>query len=157
MVSAQQTALTVSKYEIKTRSQCGDVIPAPVFKSTCAGDIKVVETDRHFSGGCAGTIERTYTATDACGNSLEAIKYIHLEDTTAPRITKELEDIQVKDLTTLRMARPLAEDNCDGKLIWTTEDIPIKGGNETGISRVFTVIDACGNSASTAVKITLLK
>jgi hypothetical protein len=156
-LKAQAKAMSVSKYDVKTHATCADVIPVPVFKSTCKGDLKVTSTDRVFSGGCAGTIERTYMATDECENSMQAIKYIHLEDTNAPRITKGLEDIEVKDLSTVRLARPQAEDDCAGKLIWTNEDSPLPGGMDKGVTRTFTVIDACGNSSSTSVKITILK
>ena len=44
-------------------------------------------SDLYFSGSCEGSYQRTYTATDACGNSSEFIQIINLTDEEAPTFT----------------------------------------------------------------------
>lgn len=49
----------------------------------CDVDLEITIEDLQFSGsvgGCTGTIERFWTATDECGNSTTAIQYIYLTE-----------------------------------------------------------------------------
>ena len=52
-------------------------------------DVSIEVTSETIAGDCAGnyTIERTFTATDDCGNSTSATQTITVEDTTAPEFT----------------------------------------------------------------------
>ena len=43
--------------------------------------------DLFFSGPCEGSYQRTYTATDACGNSSQFVQIINLTDEEAPTFT----------------------------------------------------------------------
>jgi len=149
----QERPMSVQDYEMNIKSDCKAEVASPVFESTCKGEIQVTTSDRSYSGGCLGNIERTYAAIDACGNSMSVQRYILLTDNEAPVFTEQFEDIRVKDMTVLRMGHPNAVDNCEGELLWSADDTPIEGGTERGISRVFTVTDLCGNSASSTVYI----
>lgn len=50
------------------------------------GNLSVSSTDGAPSGHCPSTVIRTYTITDACGNSSNAAQTIILDDTTLPEI-----------------------------------------------------------------------
>ncbi len=54
----------------------------------CPGTIEITWTDEIIPGACASskTIERTWTATDACGNTDTCLQTITVQDTTAPSI-----------------------------------------------------------------------
>ena len=68
-----------------TTAECDDV-PAPldIEVSDNCGSVDVDYDEILFSGGCEGTLERTWIITDECGNSNIHIQYINLIDTTAP-------------------------------------------------------------------------
>ena len=71
-------------------------------------------SDVHVSGGCAGTIIRTYVASDICGNqSAPFTQTIHLTDNVAPSIVSETADltIQCDDVVPVVIA-PVFADNC---------------------------------------------
>ena len=53
----------------------------------CSGSVTVTIQDMEVSGPCAGTIMRTYTATDACGLSSTFDQIINLTDDQAPTFT----------------------------------------------------------------------
>jgi len=52
----------------------------------CSGVTTSIE-DLFFSGPCAGSYQRTYTASDSCGNSVQFIQIITLIDNVAPEFT----------------------------------------------------------------------
>ncbi|MBK12653.1 MAG: hypothetical protein CL849_03900 [Crocinitomicaceae bacterium] len=126
----------------------------------CSGVTTSIE-DLFFSGPCEGSYQRTYTATDSCGNSAEFIQIINLTDEVAPTFT-----ISCPADTTLSAdaaceadisaeAHGVAEfadvaDNCDNdvEMTVTHEDAtasPCDGS--TVITRTFTITaeDNCGN------------
>ena len=53
----------------------------------CSGNVTTEISDMEVSGPCAGTIMRTYTATDACGNQSTFDQIINLTDDEAPTFT----------------------------------------------------------------------
>ena len=72
-----------------TTAECDDV-PAPldIEVSDNCGSVDVDYDEILFSGGCEGTLERTWIITDECGNSNIHIQYINLIDTTAPVLSR---------------------------------------------------------------------
>ena len=106
---------------------------------------------------CAGnnTIERTWTATDECGNSASEIQTIYVTDTEAPVITLPA-DITVEcgdDITPTGTGSATATDNCDSDPTVTFSDATTPGscaGNYI-IERTWTAEDECGN-ISTAIQ-----
>ena len=63
------------------------------------GGLTVTSSDGAPSGTCPITIIRTYTVTDACGNSSTAQQTITIDDTTAPTVTGTLTPISVEGCT----------------------------------------------------------
>src|SRR5262249_49747987 len=82
--------------------QCASALPAPndaavVAADSCGGAPVITHSDQTIPGSCANkfTVKRTYTATDACGNSSSMTQTITVNDTTAPAITSIPADVTV--------------------------------------------------------------
>ena len=102
-------------------------------------------------GGYTGTITRTWTASDACGNTSSAVQVITVVDNTAPVLSSCPVDITVECETIPSPAIVTATDNCDpNPVIAFAEDKIMTGcGGYTGtITRTWTASDACGNISS---------
>lgn len=81
-VLAQDGGIKFKEYEYRT--ECNkdllDELEMPVAITDCENqDIKLDIVDRLFSGGEHGTIERTYIASDSCGNEAKTVQYILLK------------------------------------------------------------------------------
>jgi large repetitive protein len=118
----------------------------------CDTDVTVTMTQLYLSGGCAGVFERTWTATDNCGNSTVHIQYITLIDNVAPVLNNLPENASYEcDEEIPAPADVFATDNCFEDEItlefeeWTENgDCP----NSYTIYRMWTAIDVCDNSTS---------
>jgi hypothetical protein len=116
----------------------------------CSSSLAWTWTDEATDGGCgAGAFERTYTATDACGNTATANQTIILLDETPPSFASTLETDTISCEGTLPDELPEVTDNCGGAVNLTfTEVVTDSGiaGNYT-VERTYTATDACGNVA----------
>ena len=148
--------------------QCTDAIPA-VATFTAIDNCEPADQEvitASFSGevtlnpdelnGCY-TIERTWTAQDACGNDTAYTQVITVEDTLAPvwdsytpyvmedclviLTQEEAEDPSLVSIT--------ASDNCDPSLDYSIEAHEISGGCPTTWLRKWTATDDCGNESAT--------
>jgi len=119
--------------------------PAPV----------VTYADVLVDGSCPQefVITRTWTATDACGNSVQCVQVINVEDTTDPIVTCPADAVVECNGPTDPSAtgQATATDNCDDSPIVTHSDQQV--GNV--ITRTWVATDACGNSAQCVQLITL--
>ena len=71
-------------------SECSDdLILDDATASDNCGEVTIEVSSETIAGDCVGnyTIERTFTATDDCGNSTSATQRITVQDTTAPEFT----------------------------------------------------------------------
>jgi len=113
-------------------------------------------SDVTVGGSCpqAFTITRTWTATDACGNSTACIQVILVDDNTAPVITCPVNvTIQCGDNTLPgNTGTATATDACDPEPDVTFADVTVGGGGgcpeEFSIARTWTATDACGNTST---------
>jgi hypothetical protein len=147
--------------------QCAGAVPAAndaavVATDNCGGTPVVTHSDQNTSGTCVGkfVIKRTYTATDACGNSSSQVQTITVNDNTAPTITSIPGDLTVQcagAVPTANDASVVANDTCGGTAVISHSDQTIPGGcaNKFVIKRTYTATDACGNSASQVQTITV--
>lgn len=133
------------------------VVPLPAVLDNCLGLIDVSHNDVTTPGTCANefTVTRTWTATDACGNSMMCDQIINVSDNTNPVITscpapvtQACDASRDPALTGL----PTATDNCSaqGDIALTFNDGPIVGpcANTGAIERTWTATDECGNTAT---------
>ena len=70
--------------------ECSDAMPMDdASASDNCSDVSITVESETLAGNAAGnyTIVRTFTATDACGNSTSASQTITVEDTTAPELS----------------------------------------------------------------------
>ncbi|MFZ6053331.1 T9SS type A sorting domain-containing protein, partial [Halocola ammonii] len=108
-----------------------------------------------IAGDCAQnfTIVRTFTATDACGNSTVDSQEISVSDETAPEFTFVPENATIECSEEVPAVMAEASDNC-GEVTVTFEDVVAQGDcpQASTITRTFTAVDECGN-ASTAVQV----
>jgi hypothetical protein len=97
--------------------------------------------------GNTRTITRTWTATDACGNSVSADQTITVVDTTAPTFNEALPSdmtVECDDVPTAEILT--ANDNC-GTATVTFNEMTTAGtcANEFTLVRTWTATDDCGN------------
>ena len=138
--------------------ECSDEMPMDdATASDNCSDVSITVESETIAGDAAGnyTIVRTFTATDACGNSTSASQTITVEDTTAPELsipadyTAECSDELILDDAT-------ATDNCGEVTIEVSSETTAGDcdGSYT-VTRTFTATDDAGNSSSTTQTITV--
>lgn len=137
--------ITVEDYEKEIKWDVEKIteLEAVQASSTC-GDVKVETKDTMFSGGCIGTLVRTYIFTDDCGNKAEAEQYINLKDDKAPTLLNVPKDMTSSKDNLPKAPSVTAMDNVgddDVKVLY--EEIK----DEQKITRTWTAVDRCGNAA----------
>src|SRR5439155_1094129 len=147
--------------------QCASAVPAAdhsavVAADDCGGAPVITHSDQTIAGKCANkyVVKRTYTATDACGNSSSLVQTITINDTTAPVITSIPADTTVQCASAVPAPNDgavAATDNCGGVPVITHGDQTIPGtcANNFVVQRTYTATDACGNSSSQIQTITV--
>jgi hypothetical protein len=145
--------IQVEPYAVQVSLNMNDLATykAPVAKSEC-GEVKVSFSDLRFSGGCAGTIERSYVFTDNCGAVSKAQIYFSLKDTDAPVITPPAEVKQPVDRKAIPPAAPLEVKDNSGIEVDIAYDEKI---TEEFVERTWVCTDACGNQSQIRQRITL--
>lgn len=136
--------------------ECGSLwdFDPPVALDDCGGvvSVEVVNTFTTQLSPCTSTIDRTWRATDACGNAVEATQRVTVVDTTPPMIiTASNVEVECPGRVTLDV---LVVENCRGG---TTTVTPPNGSFFTyGSTDVLVrTVDACGLSAERHVTVTV--
>ncbi|WP_306644043.1 HYR-like domain-containing protein [Sanyastnella coralliicola] len=109
----------------------------------------ITYVDGPTTGDCPYTFERTWTATDPCGNSTSCVQVITIEDTVAPVLSGEDEELTVECNVSPTIVPPTATDNCDEdvEITLSTETIPGDCPQESTDIYTWTAMDECGNTA----------
>jgi len=111
-------------------------------------------------------ITRTYTITDACGNSTTVTQTINVNDTQAPVITCPSAQTFCTDAGgNYTIPAPSATDNCSGSVTITYEvtgattrsgGTDASGAFNPGVSTItWTATDACGNTSTCSTTVTI--
>ncbi len=141
--------------------ECGASEPSAVPTATDACDPSptVTVTRSEMAGLCAGrkTILRLFTATDACGNTATATQLITVNDKTKPVLLGVPRNVTIACGTREPSAVPTASDVCDPAPVVTTvrTEVPGTCPGQKLVTRVFTAVDACGNTATASQVITV--
>ena len=125
-------------------------------EDNCDPNVIITYADNRIDGDCAGSfvIERSWIATDSCGNEARCIQKITIEDTTAPEIVCPADTIVewITDLdnSPISMGEATATDACDSIPAITYEDNRIEGNcaGDFVIERTWFASDVCGNESS---------
>lgn len=127
------------------------------------GSFELEMTEDSVAGDCAAaqTITRTWTATDASGNSNSCNQVIVVTDSTDPVCENCPENITVSCDAVPEVPTVMASDNCDPEP--AIEFSVSSTQTETGCSafsyvetRVWTITDACGNTSEYTQDITVV-
>ena len=124
-------------------------------------DLAISFSDFILEGICSGdlTIERTWTATDSCGNTASAKQYIYVQDTTAPSPPASPADLNLECASDTPPPIDLtAVDNCDGSITVSPSAVITPGscGNDFNMVRTWTFGDVCGNTAAVSQTLDVL-
>ena len=147
------TAPVMSGLPASTASyQClTDVPAAPTVTAMDDCDGALVPTFNETQSGtaCNLTITRTWTVSDACGNTATFVQTITVADTTAPTIVCP-PTMSVTNLSPLPAVTgsPTVTDNCDSNPSVTYNDVVTAGAcaGSFVITRTWTAVDACNNT-----------
>ena len=141
--------------------QCATDVPAMTnhgWTDNCTGAGSVAGTDGTLVGGtCGGTITRTWTYSDACGNNATVTQTITINDTQVPVFAAPPAAVSVQCATDVPAMTNLAwTDNCTGAGSVAGTDGALVGGTCGGtITRTWTYTDVCGNNATVTQTITI--
>jgi len=137
----------------------------PTASDNCDPSPTITYVDAIVPGACpqAFTIERIWTATDACGNSVSQVQTISIVDTTPPVIVGVPSDITVPAdagfcNAVVFWTPPTATDNCTpaGNIIVTSSHDPgdVFPVGDTTVTYWFE--DECGNASSASFEVEVL-
>jgi hypothetical protein len=97
--------------------------------------------------GCPYTITRTWTATDACGNTSTSVQIINVVDTQDPVLMNNPPVYYVIECgQELPVNNPVFSDNCDQNLEIEFSEVITSGGCPNSVIRKWIATDNCGNS-----------
>ena len=121
------------------------------------GEVTITFEDIKFSPGCLGTIQRTYTATDICGNITTAIQIIDLTNENGP-IMECPEDESFECITDVPApVEPIVSHGCDLEIVSLELNETTEGDNcALVITREWTAMDACGGISTCVQTITVM-
>ncbi len=143
------TAPMFEEYVSEIEVNCEEINQLFVTANDDCSAFTITFTDEIIEEGCNGTILRTYTATDGCGNSSNATQTLQLFGLGAPEFTEFPSDITVECGLWDESAQPVIEftQGCGNAQLSMEEIInPGDCGNEFIIQRVYTLLDECGNT-----------
>ncbi|XOV68834.1 MAG: PKD domain-containing protein [Fluviicola sp.] len=139
--------------------ECIGDIPAMTnlgWTDNCDGTGSVTGSDGALSGGCPATMTRTWTYTDACGNTATETQTITVDDTQAPVFAAPPATANVQCAADVPAMVNLGwTDNCDGAGTVTGADVSDGQTCPETITRTWTYTDACGNTATETQTITV--
>ncbi|MFZ4544783.1 MAG: gliding motility-associated C-terminal domain-containing protein [Saprospiraceae bacterium] len=134
-----------------------DTSKVPDYKDFCDGQPVLKESRNIIPGNCAGNyqIVRTWTATDACGNSRSVSQTVFVIDNIVPTIKSKPQDLTIAYNQPYPPAADIeASDNCGQQVFIKLTESKSVSGCDTVLTRTWGVRDWCGNLAAATQKIT---
>ena len=149
--SLDTTAPVFEAFESTISVLCGTENSVMVQANDNCSTFFVTYTDVIIEEGCNGLIERTYTATDACGNNSTVSQIIDLFGLGEPEFTSFPENLVVECGTWNDSAQPevLFEDGCSQTTLSSSDEIiPGACGGTYTLVRTYTLTDDCDHVVS---------
>ena len=147
--------INIEEYSRKVTVDVSELkeIPGLNVTSSC-GEVTVKTKDTMMSGGCLGTLVRTYNYSDDCGATAQAEQYIHLVDNDGPVFQNVPKDITIEGTKLPKAPNVTATDNVgDDDVIIEMTEIVDEENNQ--VTRQWRAVDQCGNSTLAKQVITL--
>ena len=119
--------------------------------TSSSGKVTLDYSENIFSGGCLGTLVRTFSYTDASGEKAEAQQIVHITDRIPPRLLGEAPNITTSREMSPEPAQFAAIDNSGESFDVIFKEVK----QDKRITRVWTCTDSCGNVARKTQIITL--
>lgn len=116
----------------------------------CDGEPVITYTDVLIEGNCPILLNRTWTATDDCGNTATCLQTIEVTDNTPPQIVCAVQPSPIECGIAINFVAPIVSDDCDATvdITFSTDSIPGTCGQEYTLTRTWTAVDGCGNTAT---------
>src|SRR6185295_11584553 len=154
-----KTAPVFAAPPANTTVECIGDVPAMTtlgYTDNCDAAGSVTGSDSAPSGTCPAVITRTWTVTDACGNTARATQTITVIDKTAPVFATPPTNTTVECIGDVPAMTTLGyTDNCDAAGSVTGSDSAPAGTCPAVITRTWSFTDACGNIATASQLITV--
>jgi hypothetical protein len=135
-------------------------VEVPTASDNCDEDVVVTYEDVLNSGGCLGTIERTFYAADDCGNDVSGVQYITITDTTPPTIDEPADmTVECDNVPTAPgVDGAYVYDNCGNPVSveFHTEMVDGPCENSYTILWIWDAMDYCENMSSDTTVITVV-
>ncbi|MFO0362712.1 MAG: hypothetical protein ACK500_12865, partial [Flavobacteriales bacterium] len=134
---------------------CDETIPyiEPVATDNCGEVTLTFSDDNQVTSPCTGSVYRTWTAEDECGNTATFVQTFMVFDVTAPVITGTIEIGAPCD--NYEGIFVTATDNCSEDVSINYSDMLVSGGCQGRIIRTYVATDECQNTATFIQIITL--
>jgi len=161
LVTVSDTAApTFSNVPANITVEC-DAVPAavaPTATDNCTDAVTPVLVETRVNGNCPDnyTLQRTWTATDECGNSNSVTQTVTVRDTTAPVVTVPADINAPCDIVPVA-GTATATDNCSNGLVPVLAETRVNGNcpDNYTLLRVWSATDACGNAGSATQVVTV--
>ncbi|SNR61733.1 gliding motility-associated C-terminal domain-containing protein, partial [Lutibacter agarilyticus] len=132
-----------------------------VIATDSCDDSPIVTFTQSESPSCNGQVVNTWTASDACGNTVVYNQTITINDVIAPEFTSDLPNNLTTECNEIPIVGEItASDNCGGdvEVQFEEEIITNEGGCSQSyiIKRVWVAVDCAGNSVSHTQEITVI-
>jgi HYR domain len=152
VTTTDTVAPILSGVPANTTATCAALPTVPTVTATdnCTSSPAVIFTETTVPGPCPASyqVNRSWAATDACGNTVSAIQIITAEDTTPPVVTCSAA-VTVQCLSQIpapNISLVTATDNCAGPVVIThVGDVSNNQTCPTVINRTYRGVDDCGN------------
>ncbi|MFM7104280.1 MAG: hypothetical protein ACKOW8_02080, partial [Flavobacteriales bacterium] len=156
-ITVVDTTAPVINGETSIQRPCGDYSGIYVTAADNCNEVTITYTETEVSGSCAGSLLRSYVATDACGNvSATFLQIIGLVDNVNPAVDGETADFTVECGDEYSVAAPSFSDNCDEDLDITSSESSTSDGCTTWVTYTWTATDHCDNSTTSTTVVTII-
>jgi hypothetical protein len=135
-----------------------DVVATAFADDNCS-DVTIIHNDVVVPGVCPilYTIERTFTATDACGNSASFTQQIRVSDNQAPIWGENENSFTYECGSEAGLVAPVATDDCSEITLTHFDSQIFEVGCNRAFERIWTATDACGNASTSWVQYILFE
>ncbi|HET9325606.1 MAG TPA: HYR domain-containing protein, partial [Candidatus Eisenbacteria bacterium] len=156
------TAPVISNVPADATVECSSIPPPPenvVASDACDANVPIellaesitILDSSPSATACTYEINRTWKATDDCGNAATASQKLTVHDTTAPTVVSCPADETIECPATPSFGTPQFADNCDAELTITFNDVETPSQtcpNAKDVTRTWTAKDNCDLSVT---------